>query len=75
MTAIVFLFELFACENGLACVDDDNEFSAVDMRGELGTMFSSENVGSGDCGLAKGFIGRVDDIPFAFQSFFFCHIS
>ena len=75
VTAIVFLFELLAGENSLACVDDDNEFTAVNVGGEFRAMFTSENVSGSYSGLAEGLVSRVDHVPFTFQSLFLCHKS
>ena len=72
--AVELLVELFAGEDGLVRVDDDDEFAAVDVGREFRAMLAAENVGGGDGGLAERFAGSVEDIPAAFDGFRFCHV-
>ena len=75
MTVVVLLLELLAGKDSLVGVDDDNELTAVNMRGEFGTVLSSENGGGGNGGLSERFAGGVDDVPSAVKRLFFCHKS
>ena len=72
--AVELLVELFAGEDGLVRVDDDDEFAAVNVGGEFRAMLAAENLGGGDGGLAEGLSGRVEDIPAALNGFRFCHV-
>lgn len=75
MMVIVLLLKLFAGKDSLVGVDDDDELTAVNVRGEFGTMLTSENGGSCDSGLSERLSGCVDDVPSAVKRLFFCHKS
>ncbi len=75
VTVVEFLVELLTCENSFGSVYDDNVFAAVNMRCELGAMFTSENVSSSNSNFAEGLICCVDYVPLTFESFGFSHKS
>ena len=46
MVMIVLILQLVAGEDSLISVDDDDEFTAVNVGGELRAMLATQNVGS-----------------------------
>jgi len=73
MVAVILLFELFARQNRFFRIDYYNEFAAVHMRCEFGTMLSAQNVSRRRSGFAKRLAGRIEHIPLAFDGFAFRH--
>ena len=73
MGAIVFLGQLFAGENGVFGVDDDDEITVVGMGGKIHLVLAPQDSGGLGGGSAHGFAGSIDDVPFALNSLSICH--
>ena len=73
MAAVELLLEFASGEHCLGGIYNDNEFTAVHMGREFGTMLSAKDVGSGSGGTAERLALCIEDIPFTLNGFFFCH--
>ncbi len=68
-----FVFKLLTCENSLGSVDDDNEFTTVNMRCKFGSVLTAKNISSFYSCLSERLAGSIDNISFTFDGFGFCH--
>ena len=65
---VKFLLKLFAGENCLFSVDNDNMVSAIDMRSKLGLTLTAKKVSNLSSGTAKRFSCSVNYIPLLWQN-------
>ena len=72
---IELLIQLLAGQNCFGCVDDDDEFPAVNVRGVLGAVLAAENVRGGNGNAPERFISRVDHEPSTLDGVRVCHVS
>lgn len=63
--AVELLLQLFARQDRLLGVDDDDEVAAVGVGGVLGLALAAQQVGDDDGGLAQRLAGGVDHVPLA----------
>ena len=69
------LIQLLTGKDCLGGIDNDNEFTAINMGGELRAMLTTENVSSFYCNTTEGFVSRIDNEPSAFHSVRISHVS
>ena len=74
MTTIELLIELLAGEDSLLRVDDDDELAAVNVRGVLRSVLTSEDGRCENRSLAERLACRVDHVPFALEGFLLSHV-
>ena len=59
---VILVLQLVAGQNSLISVDDDNEFTAVNVGGELRTVLAAQNIGSRDRSLTQR-LACVESMP------------
>lgn len=71
--AVVDLVDfLFAGEDDLVRIDDDDVVAVVDVRGVGDFIFAAEDIGGFDGDVAEDAIFGIDEIPFALNFLSFC---
>ena len=71
----VLLLELFAGNDDLVRIDNDNEISAVDVGGVGRLVFAAQHCRNLTCKSAHRHIGRVHNVPFPGDILLICHKS
>ena len=64
MMTVVFLFELFASQNRLFSVDDDDVVPTVSVRGKIYFVFAAQDRGGDGRSAAERFVSSVKNLPF-----------
>ena len=71
--AVVDLVDfLFAGEDDLVRIDDDDVVAVIDVRGVGDFIFAAEDIGGFDGDVAEDAIFGIDEIPFALNFLSFC---
>ena len=68
MGPVVLLLQLFAGEDGLVGVDDDDVVAAVNMRGVVGLELAAKQISGEGSRLAHGLAGGIKNVPLAGRS-------
>ena len=75
VSAVVLLLQLFAGEDSVLGVDDDDVIAAVNVRGVVGLELSAEKVSGESSGLDHGLACCVKDVPLALYGLLGYHSS